>query len=85
VRPVGASAGARQREDMVTWQPVTAPRRCGWCRSAAARSWPARSLREVESREYDVRAVAGLAWLTCLVLAVTACAFVDVLRTSGYG
>jgi hypothetical protein len=84
--PVGVSASARQREDRVTWQPRDGVRVAAVVVSFSGGTVVAgRSLREVESREDDALVVAGLAWLTCLVLTLAACAIVDVIRTRGYG
>lgn len=80
----GVSASARQREHRVTWKPRDGVRLAAVVVSLRGATVAA-SLRDVESREEDALVVAGLAWLTCLVLTLAACAIVDVLRTCGYG
>jgi hypothetical protein len=84
--PAGVSASARQREDRVTWQPRDGVRIAAVVVSYSGGTVVAgRSLREVEARADDALAVTGLAWLTCLALALAACTAVDVFRRRGYG
>jgi hypothetical protein len=84
--PAGVSTSARQREDRVTWQPRDGVRIAAVVVAYSGGTVVAgRSLREVESRADDALAVTGLAWLTCLVLTLAACAAVDVSRRRGYG
>jgi hypothetical protein len=84
--PSGVSASARQREDRVTWQPRDGVRIAAVVVSYSGGTVVAgRSLREVESREQDALAVTGLAWLTCLVFTLAACAFAQLLRSRRYG
>lgn len=75
-----------RREDRVTWQPRDGVRIAAVVVAYSGGTVVAgRSLREVESRADDALAVTGLAWLTCLVLTLAACAAVDVFRRRGYG